>query len=46
MSKKEVLARLAQGAAKHTKKPSPAKAKPAAPKQVRRAKTKAVKAKK
>jgi DNA-binding transcriptional regulator YiaG len=46
MSKKEVLARLAQGAAKPTKKPSPTKAKPAAPKKIRRAKTKAVKAKK
>lgn len=46
MSKKEVLARLAQGAAKPTKRPSPAEAKPAAAKKVRRAKTKAVKAKK
>jgi DNA-binding transcriptional regulator YiaG len=46
MSKKEVLARLAQGAAKPTKKPSRTKAKPAAPKKTRRAKTKAAKAKK
>jgi transcriptional regulator with XRE-family HTH domain len=44
MSKKEVLARLAQGAAKPTKKASPTK--PAAAKKTRRAKTKAVKAKK
>jgi DNA-binding transcriptional regulator YiaG len=46
MSKKEALARLAQGAAKPSKKPSPAKAKPAALKKTRRAKTNAVKAKK
>ena len=46
MSKKEALARLAQGAAKPTKKPSPSKAKPVAPKKLHRAKTKAVKAKK
>ena len=46
MSKKEVLARLAQDAAKPTKKPSPTMAKPAAPKKTRRAKTKVVKAKK
>ena len=46
MSKKEVLARLAQGATKPTKKPSITKAKPAAPKKARQAKTKAVKAKK
>lgn len=43
MSKKEVLARLAQGAAKPSTKPSPSKVKPAAPKKTRRAKAKAAK---
>jgi DNA-binding transcriptional regulator YiaG len=46
MSKKEVLARLAQGIAKPVRKQSPGKAKPATPKKTRRAKTRAVKAKK
>ena len=46
MSKKEALARLVQGAAKPTKKPSLSRAKPAAPKKTSRTKTKAVKAKK